>query len=322
MREQEICDALLGHFQVRKTVGQKAAFAQWVQKQARELGMPVKIERSGRWIDTRNLVIGDVEHAKVLITAHYDTCARLPFPCVMTPQCWPLLIATQILLPVIVFGAIGFAVGAALNAALEGVAVIWRLLVCLTGTCGLMAGLVFLLLAGPANPHTANDNTSGVALVLLSMARFAGREDVAFVLFDNEEKGLLGASAFARTHPASRALVVNFDCVGDGGTMLFTGSKAAMRHPVARRLAHVLGEFAPRHGLRCRLGVSPGTLYPSDQMAFARGCAFAALKGRRVLYLDRIHTPADTQLDLRNLRCLLDVLGTALARNASAPGRT
>ncbi len=320
MHADQICQILLDHFQVRKTVAQKEAFANWVCAYAQSLGLLMRTERSGRWVDTRNLIVGDVDRANVLITAHYDTCARLPFPNVITPQCWPILLVTQILLPVLAFTCLGFIGGYCTGKLLlhGDASGIWRLLAACGASLvaiGLIAGLLYLMLAGPANPHTANDNTSGTALVLLCMQQFAKRKDVAFVLFDNEEKGLLGSSAFASAHPAAakRAFVVNLDCVGDGDTLLFTGSKAAMKCATAKRIAAILEECAAQHGMRSCSGAFPGTLYPSDQMVFTRGSAFAALKGRRILYIDRIHTPADTQLQTRNLLCLLDVLSHALA---------
>ena len=53
------------------------------------------------------------------------------------------------------------------------------------------------MLDGKANRHTANDNTSGVAAVMELMARLPEeqRSKAAFILFDNEEKGMLGYSA-------------------------------------------------------------------------------------------------------------------------------
>ena len=43
-------------------------------------------------------------------------------------------------------------------------------------------------------------------------------EEIAFVLFDNEEKGLLGASGLAKAHKqvAKKTLVLNMDCIGVG----------------------------------------------------------------------------------------------------------
>ena len=53
------------------------------------------------------------------------------------------------------------------------------------------------------------------------------RQSVCFVWFDNEERGLLGSSAFAGKHKAVKknALVLNFDCVGAGDSIQFFPSK-------------------------------------------------------------------------------------------------
>ena len=84
--------------------------------------------------------------------------------------------------------------------------------------------MMYLLLAGVPNPHNVNDNTSGVCGVLALMESFAAEkpEEIAFVLFDNEEKGLLGASGLAKAHKqvAKKTLVLNMDCIGVGEAML------------------------------------------------------------------------------------------------------
>ena len=307
---------LLGRYQVRKSAEQKSAFRQWARDYAQALGYEVKIERSGHFVDTRNVVIGDVDRAKTLITAHYDTCARLPFPNVMTPQNWPLIIVTQALVPMLFLGVLGLGVGYAAGWLVHQLPVPeWAgLMLCSLMSLLLMIVVVALLICGPANPHTANDNTSGVALTLLALHAFTGRSDVAFVLFDNEEKGFLGSTAFTKAHPAAakRAFVINLDCISDGHTLLYAGSKEDMESAQARDVAAALAQVAPRYDRVARTGTAPGTFYPSDQLVFRRGTAFAALRGKRVLYLSRIHTPRDTQFDERNLLCLLEVLTKAL----------
>jgi len=299
---------LLGRFEVRKTVKQKEAFAQWACAYAQEAGWQAQIERSGRFVDTCNIVFGNPEKARTLITAHYDTCARLPFPNFMTPKCWPVIILTQILLPAALFTLLGYGAGYGAGRLVRmlgvprGIGLIVTMLACYAA----LGGAIWLMLCGPANPHTANDNTSGVAAVLLLLHAFSGREDVAFVLFDNEEKGLLGSSAFVKRHSAlqKRAFVVNLDCVSDGDTLLYAGSRTGMKAKQAERILQALRQISPEYGKRAESGVSPRVLYPSDQMAFARGTAFAALKGRRILYLDRIHTAKDTVFDDANLLCI------------------
>ena len=93
---------------------------------------------------------------------------------------------------------------------------LWEILVVLA---------MFLLMAGPANRHTANDNTSGVTTLLDIMTALPteARESVAFVFFDLEEMGLFGSAGFANQHKqiAKNTLLVNFDCVSDGDTILF-----------------------------------------------------------------------------------------------------
>jgi len=159
---------------------------------------------------------------------------------------------------------------------------------------------------GPANRHTANDNTSGVLTVLLAMERLKEKRGVAFVLFDNEEKGLFGAQAFIKAHPqAARRFLLNLDCVGDGDTMLYTGTKLSMKMPQAKRFYAALEKAAQEYGMQAVSGEFPRWIYPSDQMLFPRGTAAAALKGKRILYLDRIHTAKDTVLEEKNIACLL-----------------
>lgn len=288
---------LFGRFEVRKTVKQKAAFAEWACDTARALGYDVQVERSGKWFDTRNIVIGDLSKARVLITAHYDTCARLPFGNTYTPECWPIIAFTQFVLPVILYIALciwlGFIPGNVLSVV-----------------------IVLLMLFGPANPHTANDNTSGVAFVLLAMNLFKDREDIAFVLFDNEEIGLLGSSAFVKAHTvlARRAFVLNFDCISDGDMLMLVGSKRANASLQGRRLQKALEEIAPIYGKRFKTGEALKAFYPSDQLLFPRGAAFAALKGKKVLYMDRIHSAKDTVFEDDNILCLLKVAQEALTQ--------
>ena len=95
----EIKTALFGRFEVRKSVQQKKMFARWACEYARSLDWSAQEECSGGVIATRNLVFGNVSKARTLITAHYDTCARLPFGNPYTPQCWPVIVLTQLCCP-------------------------------------------------------------------------------------------------------------------------------------------------------------------------------------------------------------------------------
>lgn len=274
---EQLRAALLGPHEVRRTKKQKTAFLTWVTGYAEDLGVRVTVEESGKAIRSRNIVFGDVDKARTIITAHYDTCAWMPTGAVTTPGCWPILLLTELVQLV------------------------------------LLLPLLAIMFFGVSNLHTANDNTSGVLLVLLLMAQMKDRPDVAFVLFDNEETGLWGSQAFIRAHPqAARRFLLNLDCVGDGDTLLFTGVPRGLRMPQAVRLQKAMEEIAPRYGMSTAGGAFPKWLYPSDQMLFPRGTALAALKGRKLLYLNRIHTPRDTVLEERNLLCLAEIIWQAV----------
>ena len=276
-RMEQLRGALLGPHEVRRAFRQKTAFIDWARAYAEGLGVRVTVEESGRVIRSRNLVFGDADRARTIITAHYDTCAWMPTGAVTTPGCWPLLVLTELAQLV------------------------------------LLLPLLAIMFFGVSNPHTANDNTSGVLLVLLLMARLKDRPDVAFVLFDNEETGLWGSQAFMKAHPqAARRFLLNLDCVGDGDTLLLTGMPRGLRMPQAVRLQRAMEAAAPQYGMRTADGAFPKWLYPSDQMLFPRGTAFAALKGKKLLYLNRIHTPRDTVLEERNISCLAEIIGQAV----------
>ena len=300
---------LLGAYQVRKTEKQKSAFIDWAVAYAHENGISAAVEESRKYVRSRNIVFGDVDKVRVILTAHYDTCARMLLPNFSTPGNLPLFVLEQTVLTLLV-GLGGWLAGWGAGVLLDGMMHPFA-----SGLLSLLAGffgaalVLLLMLAGPANPHTANDNTSGVLLVLQAMQRLKDKPGIAYVLFDNEEKGLFGSQAFIKAHPqAARRFLINFDGVGDGDTLLYPGMKGGMRMPQARRLLAAMEEIAPEYGMKTVSGEFPKWIYPSDQMLFPRGTAFAALKGKRVLYMDRIHTARDTVLEERNIRCLLEVL--------------
>jgi hypothetical protein len=165
-------------------------------------------------------------------------------------------------------------------------------------------GLLYLLLAGPANKNTANDNTSGVTTVLDIMRELPEdqKDKVAFVLFDLEEVGLLGSSSFASKHKAVKknTLVMNFDCVSDGETMLFALKRTTKQYT---RLLEDVFVSTPD----IAVDITKKAFYPSDNAAFKGGIGVAALKKSKLfgtLYMDRIHTNKDVIYREENIRFL------------------
>jgi hypothetical protein len=119
----------------------------------------------------------------VVFTAHYDTCARLPFPNFITPKNILIFLGYSLLIS-LPFLALMFGLTTLLAPRL-GVA---------GGFLGMLIGfgtMFYVFFLGAANPHTVNDNTSGVAALMEIMAALPPdkRTDAAFIFFDNEEKG-------------------------------------------------------------------------------------------------------------------------------------
>ncbi len=299
---------VLTAFSVRKSGKQKQAFRDAVQSYAECLGYQVTVEKGS--FGSRNLVMGDPENAKFLVTAHYDTCARLPFPNLITPcNFWlflgyQLLISVFLLLPPLL---VGILVG--VLAMEPGIA----------GTIGYLCVWIELVLmfAGPANPHNANDNTSGV-VTLLEIARTLPenqRSRVCFVLFDLEEAGLLGSASYRSAHrkATDRQLVLNLDCVGDGDHIRFFPTKKLNKdRKKCTSLYKACGYFGKKDILVIEKGFA---VYPSDQKHFPYGVGICALRTSKYgLYLSRIHTPKDTILEETNVNLLRAALTTYISQ--------
>ena len=302
---------VLRTYPVRKTKKQKQAFRDAVEAYAASAGYPSRVERGS--FGCRNLILGDPEGARYLVTAHYDTCARLPFPNFITPCNFLPFLGYQLLVVVLLLFtafAVGVLAGFAASSVDIGSAVgylsIWVLL-----------GLMF---AGPANPSNANDNTSGV-VTLLEIARTLPenqRHKVCFVLFDLEEAGLLGSASYRKAHrkATDSQLVLNLDCVGDGDHIrLFPTHRLKKDRKKLTSLYLACGYFGKKDVLVHEKGFS---VYPSDQANFPWGVGICALrKGKAGLYLSRIHTRRDTVLDETNVNILRAALTTFLCRDAA-----
>ena len=299
-----LCAQIVREHMVRRGRARKAAFRALVRERMREQGVFLREERARGLFENVNLVGGNVERADVVIGAHYDTCAEMPFPNLVAPLNWPVTLLYQLglvacmalcaLLPALAARALGAAPW-----------VYWPVF-----GAGMLA-MSALMVFGPANPRTMNDNTSGVvaALTLLSRMTRAQRSRVAVVLFDNEEMGLVGSTLFRRRH--ARAMegtpLINLDCVGEGRTALFAAGAAyrADEDLWARtRSAFPSGEYEALHLPAWR------AFYPSDQFGFKKSLAVATLRRARGVgpMLGRIHTRRDTVLDEANIDYIVEGL--------------
>ena len=294
---QKPMDVLEFH-EVRKTKQQKTEFLLAARDFAASCRYPTNIEEGS--FGCRNLVIGDPRRAKILLTAHYDTPARMWLPNFITPRCLPVYILYQLLLIAIPLG-LGILAGNFVFF-LTNMLPLSKILGYLVGM-----GLYLSLILGPANRHNANDNTSGVVTVLEILRSMPEnqRQKVAFVLFDLEEAGLLGSAAYRKAHPESaRQLIVNLDCVGEGDALWFIPSKAVKADEgLMEALSGLCQSMASKSLHLHRKGLF---FYPSDQMLFPKSMAVAAFQRMKFFgpYLGKIHTGRDRTLDVTNVNIL------------------
>ncbi len=294
---------VLKEFPVRKSKTQKQQFRDAVQSYAGSLGYTCTVEKGS--FGVRNVVIGDPEHADYLVTAHYDTCARLPFPNLITPCSFWLFMGWQILLTIILMiplFVIGVTVGVLAEDPGMGVPI---------GYLALLAELG-LMLFGPANRQNANDNTSGVVGVLEIAASLPPelRDRVCFVLFDLEEGGLLGSASYRSKHKkaTNKQLIINLDCVGDGDEILFFPSKKLKKQK--ERMEKLAAKCSTDGKKSITLRDKGFSIYPSDQANFPLGLGVAAFCRSKWagLYLDKIHTGKDKNIDEKNIVMLRDTI--------------
>lgn len=280
-------------YEVRKTNKQKKAFREWALKTGEEIGFNAQLEKCN--FGGKNIIFGDIEKAEVIYGAHYDTCAVLPFPNFITPKSRLIYILYQLVITLALFIPLFILITVICSTELCYIAPLISYLYAIA--------LLILLHFGPANRHTANDNSSGVTVIFNTMAKLPPemRDKAAFVLFDLEEAGLIGSSGFNKKHKELMKTkpLVNFDCVSDGKNFIFIFRKKAKDYVDTMKKA-----FAEKDGYSCEF-LTKGYVYASDQASFPCGIGVAAMnKKGNILYMDKIHTPKDRVYEEDNVEFL------------------
>ena len=278
-------------FPIRRREEEKQKFYNYVKT---ELGED-RVKRETLCKKHNNIVIGDVEEASVVFTAHYDTPMSSLVPNLMFPAdklkgtlfhfAYPLLLAIlSLLVALSVCSLLGLG---------ENYAIVFYFV--------LYFGIFYCTTRLVINKHNKNDNTSGIATIM-SLASEINNEKVAFILFDNEEKGLLGSKAYAKAnnYQMKNKLVINFDCVGNGDQIIFIIKEMAEKHELYELLKAVTisNEHFDVHHLPFKKCLSN-----SDYKNFPCGIGVMASSRARIVkfYTGRIHTSRDTVADSENV---------------------
>ena len=300
-----IIETLVEKFPIRKSGKQKTAFRTWFLGWAQEQGYTAEATKPKGMFRSSNVVVGDPETAEVTFTAHFDTPACMFVPNFITPRnvlvyiLYQLLIVPILLIPGALTGAL---MGHILRVLTDNAE--------LASSVGGLAGFIMvyvvlgIMMFGPANKNNVNDNTSGVAAVMELMQRIPQekRAKAAFILFDNEEKGMLGSSLYAARHKSVKQekLLINMDCVGDGENVLFFANKRTRELPCYVQLVTAMEGATGRNLVMNKM---EGNVYPSDQSKFRFGIAVCACSRMKIIgyYCARIHTKKDTICEQVNL---------------------
>ncbi len=284
-------------FPIRRTPEQKNGLFEYVKSEAEAVGLNARIEQLEK--KHNNIVIGDVENASVVYTAHYDTPARSLLPNLMMPRNPGLAYAYGLGIPIVIaFFSLGVAY--AIQAAL-GLPYLAFVLIYLA----LYFGVFFGILRCGDNKTNKNDNTSGVATVLSIMSE--NPKGAAYILFDNEEKGLLGSKALLKSNKEfweSKPLI-NFDCVGNGDNFVIIAMEKAENHAIFGKISDtVKGNNEYNVGLYPKKGSASNT----DSKNFPCGISVMACKKSKkgVLYTPYIHTKRDTVASSENIYVLAE----------------
>lgn len=315
--------ALKNTYPIRKSKAQKEKFREeFALPYIRQLGYEPKIEENK---STKNVVFGcDPDKAKYTVTAHYDTPATIGLmDNLLTPINagtfigWQVLLAgLMLLLPVllaILIAPIADYVCLRATGNVDLAIEVGAISAGLSIIVGFFA-VYFMMVMGIPNKNNANDNTSGVATVL-EIARTLPEElknDVCFVLFDNEEKGLLGSALYAKTHKQAAQQTINFnlDCVGEGDHLLLIPSAGFTAKKNVAKLEWIGSAALYGNSNKTIHAVTRGfRTFPSDNIHFFNGIGICATTKTRFGYIaTKLHTKKDTVLDTTNIALLRDVL--------------
>ncbi len=279
-------------FPVRRSAEEKNAFFEYVKTEAESVGINARVETLQN--KHNNIVIGDIENANVVYTAHYDTPARSLIPNLMMPRSKGLSYLYALGVPILI-ALLSLWLSDVITVLVGGNYIFDFLLYFV-----LYFGAFFGIYRCGTNKHNKNDNTSGVATVLSIMSQRP--ENVAFILFDNEEKGLLGSKALLKSNKElwQNKLLINFDCVGLGDNIIIVAMENAEKHKFFPSLTETV---TSGNGYNVGFFPKKGSMTNTDSKIFPCGISVMACKRSKkgIYYTPNIHTVKDTEAYSENI---------------------
>lgn len=296
----------LENYNIRRTEIQKEKFRQWLKKELNLMGYEHTFDVYKKHSRGVNVIVGDIDKAKVILTAHYDTPAIFVLPFYYTfPKGKTSFIISQLvsIIPI-------FLICKAIAYVIKYITVSDTL-----ASLGFSISLIcisLLVFYGRPNKTNYNDNTSGVVSLLSIMKDLppSNREKVAFVFFDQEELGLLGSRAFKKKYKDKLEMktIINFDCVSEGDYIFFVTDyfyRLSENHNILEKV------LATTECTNKKLILSKSStfIFHSDNRIFENNIGVIALKKNMFgYYINKIHTARDTVFDYRNIDLITMVI--------------
>lgn len=296
----KIAEAVASEHGARMKRSHKKDFREFISEIATSMGYDAKIEKN---LFAHNVVIGNPETAEIVLTAHYDTPPNMPYHFVKK-QVSTFGVALPVALGVGVI-LTRYAINSQNSDLLE------FMLNTLQGSTYLLdgvaaaslgIGLYSFGLLGGENKNNYDDNSSGIIALLALMNYYRNlpeseRNKIAFVMFDNEEKGLIGSLCYASKHRIKNQNFLNFDCVGRGDQIncIYTGKVA---NDFANGIFETLGTLESQ-GFTPRLKKSTIRTM-SDHLSFmgSKGSLTILCDEKAAPVTEHIHSSKDTFISL------------------------
>ena len=282
---QNFAEQIQTRYPVRRKAQEKENMRLYLTGQSRALGYEAKLVNRRR---AMNVVVGDVEKAKVILTASYDTSLREVLPQFIAPTRPATYFLYQALTPVLML-VLSFVVSFALTFAINRPTLTLPLFV------ALLVGMLLYLRFGPSETRTANDSTSGVAALLSAMEGLTPRHrsTVAFAFLDAN-----GGKELKKAYPSlNEKAVIHVDCIGCGDEILILPNKYARWN--GDLLDAITECFENSEDKTCFLKTDGLVYYPSENRAFRYNVALCAC--RKISGFGRFVKQLSNEIDGENI---------------------
>ena len=304
-------EKLLNEYSVRRSKSDKQRFIEFLTNQ----NIDFSVDKS-KIFKSKNIIIGNPKTAKYIISAHYDTPANLFIPNIILPlnPFLSLLLGFFLSLPIlIIFSVLLIPSFSILYDLLYSSFLNKLLCFIIYEALTIFIFLILLLIVFNfplSTRYNYNDNTSGIITVLKMQEEISAdsKEDICFVLFDNEEKGLLGSRYYKRKYKEElkNQILINIDCVGDGDYIFIfykNIDQSIIKHINTNPTIIENVVIKKQKDVYC----------PSDHIGFPQSLNFMTLKKhRKYFYIDKIHTNKDTNLDIENINKVIMLIKNIL----------